>query len=418
MDYPATRLFKQIFEEPMKNKINGFSYAFIAVLVILSASLTILPGADNAEVIISQYVVTPRINLFNDPSVEQYQIGSSENQIHFRTQAEYRQTFGKRFAVSSVMEFASASYRYENPFRIHTLTGQFSLGKTVIIAGRQSLWNPLYQTRMDGVRIAYKILPGVRLSAAAGQIPSFIGADDLDTENIAQACLKLTRPSSSLSVNIWDRYSDEHHLRGGIIYSRSLNEGTRLTAYTSYDFDAKEAYYSRLHIQKYMDTITLYTGVRHKNAALDPIYPWIISPPSSTATAYVGASHFLKNDVTFSYRYVQRFTVKSRNYFKAVLQTRNEGIILLTGNDSDRNLVGGSLFATRKLTATLSLGGSISVNSLEIDGEPEPADATGAYAWMEFDLPMKLKIRIFGQYYRNPYFNIDGRGGIYVRYAF
>jgi hypothetical protein len=92
--------------------------------------------------------------------------------------------------------------------------------------------------------------------------------------------------------------------------------------------------------------------------------------------------------------------------------------MMMSGKYDDKSLIGGAVSGSFSAGESMRVGGNLSMNSLELDGDTELSDALGIYVWTEIKVSQNIKFKIFGQYYENSYYTVDGRGGVFISYDF
>ena len=383
------------------------------LIIIISSALS----AVETQLSLSQYIVSPRINLFNDPTVEHYDLGTDEV-IHFRTDVEYRTTIRKNIELYTITEIGSKNYRNDDNFRIRSFYTKFTLPKLQLKIGRQSIWNPFYHSLIDGIDMQSNASSKFSFNIGAGLKTEFFDSSNDDLK-LVYASGKTKTTFGDFTLHGWGLISDDdENFKAGFIHKFILNKQTRITTYGSWDFNHNLPYYNRVHINRYNGNHKVFAGFRQRIFSIDDIYPWIPDKKWSTLSLYVGTSSKLNSYSTLNTKLVNRFSNNSHWYFQSSFHYHSYSIMVLSGEYDNKSLMGGAVSGSFAASESIRVGGNLSMNSLELDGETELSDAIGLYVWTEIKLSQNLKFKFFGQYYENSYYTVDGRGGVFISYDF
>ncbi|MBT3250366.1 MAG: hypothetical protein HN729_05725 [Candidatus Marinimicrobia bacterium] len=383
-------------------------------LIIISSSALL---AVESHLSVSQYIVSPRINFFNDSTVDHYEMGNDEI-IHFRTDVEYSTTIRNNIELYTITEIGSKNYRNDDNFRVRAFYTKFTLPELQLKIGRQSVWNPYYHSLIDGVEIQTKALSKFSINFGGGLKTEFFDSSN-DDQKLVYASGKTKTSFGDFTIHGWSIISDgDNHLKAGLIHKYKLNKQTRITTYGSWDFNHNLPYYNRIHINRYKGNHKIFAGFRQRIFSIDDIYPWIPDKKWSTLSIYIGTSSRLNSNSTINTKLVNRLSENSHWYFQSSFQYNTYSIMMMSGKYDDKSLIGGAVSGSFSAGESMRVGGNLSMNSLELDGDTELSDALGIYVWTEIKVSQNIKFKIFGQYYENSYYTVDGRGGVFISYDF
>ncbi len=148
-------------------------FKIVKIVICMCTCSTMLLSISKPEITLSQYVVSPRINLFTDPAYEYNQVPGLDENILYRTQIDFRYQFSERVHISCISEYGSPNFRYDQDFRLQSLIVDFKQENYNVSVGRQTLRNPFYYTSIDGIKVETPNGQGNQFSISAGIIPEF-----------------------------------------------------------------------------------------------------------------------------------------------------------------------------------------------------------------------------------------------------
>ncbi len=393
-------------------------FKIVKIVICMCTCSTMLLSISKPEITLSQYVVSPRINLFTDPAYEYNQVPGLDENILYRTQIDFRYQFSERVHISCISEYGSPNFRYDQDFRLQSLIVDFKQENYNVSVGRQTLRNPFYYTSIDGIKVETPNGQGNQFSISAGIIPEFFNNPGTQ-KKIIQASGKFAYDQGVTTLSVWDIKDDsENSYTAGLINRHRISDQLNFTTYLSWNLKENLPYYNKLHIRYGKGKQSMYLGFRQRVFNIEDLYPWIPDENWVIKSMYVGGYHNLSHDLMFKLHYSIRYADRQGSQFQTSFQYKKYNLTILSGDIDGDKLTGGMFSAQYDLNSAISFGGNFSLNSVDEIDETELKESTSIYGWSEMKIGHSLKVRIFGQYSENSYYTQDGRGGIFLSYVF
>ncbi|MFQ6609882.1 MAG: hypothetical protein ACE5D7_03675, partial [Fidelibacterota bacterium] len=239
----------------MKNS----SYKIIKIFLFLYACSSLIFSISKPYISISQHVVTPRINLFNDPNYDYSTLPGLDEPVHYRTQVDINYPISKNIRLSCVTEYGTQNFRNDQEFRVHSLITDIDLKSYSLSLGRQFLRNPFYFTHLDGVKVEKIHIFGSEFSLSGGVIPEFYKDPDKEKSIIqvedfmaatSQLAGRFSYDKGMSTISVWDiKEGAENSSKAGMINRHKISDQLNLTTYFSWDLKENVPYYNKLHLQ-------------------------------------------------------------------------------------------------------------------------------------------------------------------------
>lgn len=387
------------------------------VLILLFCAVPAF--ASNPEVTVSQSFVSPRLNLFNDTSVNQYKLSSLDETVHFLTDVDYFQSIGAVYKIISRMSYGSPNFRYADEFQFHNLYVQADHNRHHAKLGRINLWNSLVNEKIDGLEYVY----GNKISAlsfAGGYVPVYnnIEEDRAFFKTSWENHFNSMKISGHLWGDLYDSETRDNSIKAGFIFNKKIKNDVRINGQLSWNLSEVAVHYNRINISKKYNKHKIIFSFRQRNFDLKSIYPFINKSLHVSPSATFSVIGNINDRLNVQHKVGYRFTEETNYYYSGLLSYRTLQFSLLVGNQKENLFYGGSLAGTRNLTDHISFGGSLSFNTIDYVEDINIQDSVGAYAWLAWKPYPYLFVKVFGRFYQNRYFNEDGRGGFYVSYTF
>ena len=384
----------------------------IILLPLLSAH--ILFSSQN-QLSVRHYILTPRLNFFNDQAMDQYELWK-DRPVHFRTDIEYQRTIWQNFGVYSLTEFGSENFRNHNSLRIRSLYAKLDFTQFSLKIGRQAIWSPFLNAIYDGIDVKTGKTGYATLNVGFGKQAEFTSLWNQD-RILSYGTVSHSFQNGSISFHLWNKSIDNtDHIRTGITHNFLINENYKASMLFSWDFEKGLPYYNRFHITKINSSGKVYAGIRQRLFNIDELYSWIPEEEWVTMSIYAGKTHRLGEVSLLNLKIVKRFSNVQRLYFESSISYGQYTVKGLIGKIDEKTLTGAMVSGYHNLSELFSCGGNISMNSLEVNQETEISESIGLHMWTELKTKKGFKFRLFAQYFDNPYYKVDGRGGIYIAY--
>jgi hypothetical protein len=379
--------------------------------IIATVLLFALGFSSAPQIQISQSFVGPRIGLFDDDQVDQYNFTPLDQTFHWQTQVNYKQTI-RSFKISSLFDYGSPTARYTNEFRIHRLSISQSIGNYNYTVGQFSVWNPIINSRIIGLKNQFSTDNWGVFSITGGLVPSY-------TENIdsyQRYIMKWSGKKSAL-YSWFDLKNDELLPYIGYTYNAEL-WGIRYSEVFSFDIANEIVRTSKIRLSKQFGKYSFSFGYRYYNINLAELYPWLDESKTMwvSPTAYMGWTGIIFG-LNTSQQFNYKFTDNLNWYLNNSIQYKKILFTFISGQNGDDVVSGYGVSSLFNLGSTIEIGLGLMRNTFEHDGIIEPEDATGLNSWLKWSPSQKLTIKLTGKYFQNPYYEIDGRGGLNVYYA-
>ncbi len=381
-------------------------------IVILTLGIA---SANTPQISINQSFVSPRLHIFDEQTVENYHLTSLNQNFHWQTQLDYNQAFGN-FKINSFVEYGSETDFNPNPFRIHNLYAEYTYQNTSEKFGRFSIWNPFMMENMDGAQASLKLNNWGSISVAGGFEPS-----EIDTTLFSEKLLisSMTIKTKKFKTALYYWYKNEKSYVGASTHYSTF-WGINITENFSWNLTDNQKYYYRVNLSKKFDNHSFNINYRVKEIDKAELFPMVenldnlwVSPTLSTGLVSNIANIFTLQNV-LGYR----FTESENWFYKTALNWKMLQTSLMYAKQGDSHILGNNLTGRYRFDKNISLGGSIALNTTYYPGDLDQEQSFGSYFWMKYSISQKLSAQIYGRYYQNPYYKMDGRGGISINYVF
>lgn len=345
---------------------------------------------------------------------------SEDEQAHWRTWASYGQSFGSVARIESQFELGSANDRFQNELRIHDFSLVFSLKSHSLRLGRIAHFSALIQARVDGGEY---ILNTKRFGSVKilGGSPADIDlrAGSPTEKGFFLASWGAGGLNRNLTVSYWSRGNEDNTTSyAGVNWRIRLPTRGGVSGSFAWDLSHGELYYSRVLVTQRLGGHRLTLGFRNKRYVQSGPYTWVDRKVSIPPAVTVGVTSSLPHDISWWNEFVYRIGETSTQYLRSNLVYKNYQATFLAGTQGERRLIGGGLGTTRKLLPSLSVGGNVMINAIDYGELMEMRSAKAIYGWIAWQPNSRIMVKLYGQFHQNPYFTIDGRGGVAVRVAF
>ncbi len=390
--------------------------SFAIWIVSLLIVLTVLP-AKNPDVFLSTSAITPRIGM-----VEQ------NEQTHWRTLVGYRQTFGKLF-VNTLSEYGTENDYLRNSLRLHTFNFGIHLGKHTLKLGRIQHWDALIQNRIDGIEFnvsskrfgTFHILSGLKSSTDFSDT-SIVKIDDEKTDfksdellenlNIYGSWSKRT-PKYGVSLYNWiEGLDDDAQMSFGTGFSTKIF-GVNLNNTLAWNLTDSQLSYLRFRAGYQLGTHRLALNFRQKRY-MYRTWAWMNEPTTIAPVLAMDVYSPITGKLSTWNQIGIRFTSEKTIYLKSTLKYGITQLSLIYGFIGETSMFGTMIGLQNKLKGLLSYGGSLSINALDYGDIAELQNAIGLYGWIGWSPVELISLRLFGRMAINPYYEMDGRGGVSI----
>jgi len=340
---------------------------------------------------------------------------------HWRLWASYKQSFGSVAKIQSHFEYGSVNdYFQKNPLRIHNFTAQFNLKKDhTFKLGRIVHWSGLIQARVDGGEYVLQT-EKVGFIKVLGGIPADIGFDNkFPSDN---RFLLASWGSGGLKRNIVVSYwtqKDSSFTSSYLGSNWKIRLFSRLGVSGSLAWDLKDQklYHSRLLLTQRFGQHLFTFGIRNKRHVLSNPYTWVDSKITIPAVVSMGLTSSLSRHLSLWNQLLYRMGKESGQYVRSSLLYKAYQLTIIAGSHGDRRLIGGGVGITKKLTGAWKLGTNIMINAFDYGEIIDLQFSKGLYGWIAWEPNSSVKIRLYGRYQQNPFYTIDGRGGLIIHVA-
>ena len=401
---------------PMKQIVK----IIFTAMAVLSSVVFLQAGTPQIE--ITQSVVSPRLNMLTDPSVNRYFNDSLDDTVHFQTLVQYRQDIGENFQIGTVFSYGSENYRFDEDFRIHSLNLAYSLRSLKLRAGRLQYWTSPITTRYDGLQLSLNLNHLGQLLLGGGQVPWYHDYyEDIDPSQFMHASWTI-KPYSSvhLETSYWgylldsDDQDDPQYV--GLKLAAVSPLGCRIRARVSWNLTEEELYAAKLNISRTLGVHRISLGFRQRQTDLTQLYAWSGESIYSSPTASFGIQTPIPNGSLIN-QFMMRFTQETHLAWKSTLNWQVLSLSLVSGQYPGNQYLGAALGVRGQLTKCISTRLEVASNMLEPDTLGDTQESLSVSGRLQWQVNRHLSFQLFGIYQENPYFDEDGRGGIHVHYT-
>ncbi len=389
------------------------------ILLCLFMVLSVL-SAGKPELNLSTSMVYPRLGMFEQ-----------DESLQWRTLLGYQQSFGK-LSITTLSEYGSENYSVRNPFRLHTFYLGVNIGKHALKLGRIPYWNALYQGRIDGISLTFSMDRFGRLDLIGG-LSSSIDFSDTSIVMIQDGEINTKTDDIMPYVNLygsWSKYSSKYraafyswiegldenaHLFFGTGISTSMF-GVGLKTTLSMDLTDSQLSYARIRASYKVGSHRLAFNYRQKRIASYRSWAWMTEPVQIAPTISMDVYSPISNKIVIWNQIGLRLASESTQYLKSTIQYSSIHLSLITGTVGESFLVG-AVAGTQGKAGPYSFGGSLSMNALDYGEMTELKNAAGFYGWIGWKPHPLISLRLFGRAAVNPWYKIDGRGGVSIHAA-
>jgi len=361
----------------------------------------------------------PKINFSSSALYPRLSMVDTDEQMHWRSLLSYDQKFGNKLEIDALFEYGSENDHFQNPFRVHHLTADLSLGNHEFSIGRIAIWNALQNARVDGAQLNINTKKLGTLSLVGGLKAVTDFSDTLFTDNTYfMASWSKGRIGKNLALSFWMKGdADDINPYTGLQFNIS-KFGIRISNALTFDIGETKLNYARIRLSKRVGDHMVGLGFRQKRFELwkqfEDFADLIGISPTITfdVNSMLSDKMLLRNQL--SYRLGENgktFLVSSMNYKKMFAS-------LLGGFEGENMEYGIILGASHKLESPISFGGSVALNALDHGDFADLESSTGAYGWIGWQPKDFIMLKFFARFSNNSYFKQDGRGGIIINVAF
>lgn len=376
------------------------------ILILGLATSSVFAGKPNIEILTS--AAFPRINLW-----------SAEEAFHWQSIVQYHQEINPTLALNMVFELGSTNDYSRNPLRLYHLNATLNRGRKSLRMGRLSHWSGLTNLRYDGVELALKTEKFGTFTVLAG-VEAVLDFSDTNfiKHPVGLLAWKNGRASTRYGVTIWQQdFGDEPHLFSGFQYNRDLF-GFRYNQQFSFDVTAGRIQNHRTYLSRNFGRHTAGFGMRQRRYMVAEVYPWIEDDIIIPTTMFMSLKSRVSNNILIWNQASFRLQSHSNIYATSTIQLRRISATIMLGKLSDRFWTGGQIGYSGQFGRAFSYGVKGEFNLVSFnDGVIEPVQSKGSYGWLGWSPGETIMVRVFYRVASNPYYTIDGRGGITVNVA-
>jgi len=339
---------------------------------------------------------------------------------HWRLWASYRQSFGSLVKIESRFEYGSKNNHFQQPFRIHDIFAQFTPREHYSLKlGRIVHWSGLIQTRIDGGEFILKTQRFGSLKLLGG-FPADI--DFSEEFSLDKRFFLASWGSGGLGKNLvvsyWTKKDKSTDSYLGSNWTFRLFSRLRISGSLAWDLNHGKLYYSRLLLTQRFGKHLFTLGVRNKRYIVSNPYAWVNRKLNIPPVVTLSVTSSLTKQISWWNQLVYRLSDEQTQYVRSTFSYYGYHATILAGKSGDRTLIGSGVGAVKKFTDSWSLGASLMVNALDYSDLMDLQTASGIYGWVAWEPGSNVIIKLFGRYHQNPYYEIDGRGGLVIRVAF
>ena len=384
--------------------------------IILSTKLLLLVVLLNISSVLGS---KPNISISSSALYPRLSMMDTEEQTHWRSIFSYDQKFGKRLGIDGLFEYGSENNHFKNPFRVHHLTADLTLGKHEFSIGRIAIWNALQNARVDGAKLDINTKKLGTLSLVGGLKAVTDFSDTLFTDNTyLMASWSKGRIGKNLAVSFLGKGdADEFNPFAGIQFSLK-KFGVRLSNAISLDIGNSRLQYARIRLSKKLGDHTVGLGFRQKRFNLWKEFKDVPDDIGIAPTLIADVNSILSNKILWRNQLSYRLGEHGKTFIVSSMNFKKLYASILGGFEGDNMEYGMILGASHKLDGPLSFGGSVSFNAIDFGDFTDLESSTGAYGWIGWQPKDFIMLKLFGRFSNNSYFKQDGRGGIIINVAF
>jgi len=364
------------------------------------------------------YSEKPAINISTTAISPRLGMLDQEEAVNWRSLVQYNQTIGSRITISSLFEYGSGNDRFINPFRIHSFTLTLQHRDAEMSIGRLTLWNTARNLRVDGVQFLYRSRKygEVKLLSGFKAVTDF-QYTALQDDQIMLISWAKGRLGRNVSLTLWSENINNLN-EPYASYGFSMRfKGFSLNNTLVWDLNDSRIQYARLRVGKKIRNHSLTIGYRQRRFDGYDTYAWVTRSFNIAPTATVDLYSILTNKVVWWNQGAYRFGNDPTKYIRSTLMIKGIQIGLYASQYGDASLFGGLIGFTKKLSKPFAVGASFSVNAVDYGDLIEPQKSNGFYGWVSWKVRDKISVRFFTRYYVNPFYRVDGRGGLTVNVA-
>lgn len=356
---------------------------------------------------ISTTAISPRLGML-DPG----------EAVNWRSLVQYNQTIGSRITISSLFEYGSGNERFINPFRIHSFALTFRHRDAAMSIGRLTLWNTARNLRVDGVQFLYRSgkYGEVKLLSGYKAVTDFqyTALQDDQIMLISWAGGKLGK---NLSLTLWSENINNVNEPYASYGFTMRVKGIALNNTLVWDLNDSRVQYARLRVRKKIGKHSLAIGYRQRRFIGYDTYTWVTRSYNIAPTATIDLFSTITNKVVWWNQGAYRFGEEPTKYIRSTLMVGGIQVGLYASRYGDTSLYGGLVGFTKTLSKPFAIGASLSVNAVDYGDLIAPQKSNGFYGWVNWKVRDKIAVRFFTRYYVNPFYKVDGRGGLTVNVA-
>ena len=363
----------------------------------------------------------PKINFSSSALYPRLSMLDTDENMHWRSLLSYDQKFGNKLEIDALFEYGSENDHFQNPFRVHHLTADLSLGNHEFSIGRIAIWNALQNARVDGAQLNINTKKLGNLSLVGGLKAVTDFSDTLFTDNTYfMASWSKGRIGKNLALSFWMKGdADDINPYTGLQFNIS-KFGIRFSNVLSFDIGEGVLDYAKIRASKRFGDHIVGLGFRQKR--FDAYKYFEIFPNKDEVkiapTITVDVNSLLSPKLLMRNQLAYRLGDEGKTFLISSINFKHISASLLAGTERDQLMYGLVLGASHRLSGPLSFGGSVSYNALDYGDFADLQRSTGAYGWVGWQPKDFIMLKLFGRFSNNSYFKQDGRGGIIINVAF
>ncbi len=388
----------------------------IFVLLIIAG----IGFAGGPNLTITQSMITPRLNMFNDTSGDLYRSDALDDTVHYRTFLSYQQSYGSLVSFKTDLSYGSPNYRFTDEFQIHSADVSLYSKFGTLNLGRLNYWNSFANTKYDGARYSMCLGKFGKLGVSGGSIPQFAETEEDPTMFMAADWTAGTDGGMGFGLNVISYLYDNDELDDPLIIGGSLN-GRNLLSFSyrakfSFNVTDENIHSMRFRLSRQFNQHELILSLKQRQIFTENVFPGLDEDLLVAPTLSAGVQSRIAEFALYN-RLIYRMSDDTNMGFSSSIQWRCLQFGLISSQSGDYQNLGWFAGLNRHITQTISANAGISLNSYDYDDLIEARDTIGAQLRLNWRPCAHLSFQVYGMYIENPYYDEDGRGGINVSYT-
>jgi len=389
----------------------------LVFITLLVSILMILPGTSISQtnLDVTTSVLYPQLRTFDAEST------------YWRSLLNYNQSFGS-LKLNGRFDYGSETNRYVNPFRVYEFNINWNRNPFAITFGRFNYWSSLINLRVDGVRAGFstqnfgkfEIIGGLKSNidfSDSNDDQSDLSSEGLNSDKtILFSSWSIRKRNHFINVSYWGEDENDTFRSNFGITLNSRIKGLNIHETFVIDLDNSELSYTRFSVNKNINNHRVFFGIHQ--IRLNGINPWPwVENLEIPMTFNAGWAWRVNPTMQWMHKLNFRSGSFGTIFYNSQFYYNQYYISVITGIRDDDKVYGGTIGITQKLGKTMSFGSNVSLNMFDYDDIIEPINASSFYSWFDWNLKEKIKIKVFGRYTVNGYYEQDGRAGavVYVK---